>query len=161
MQHNLYDDGSLAVTNYVSGALYNPGDTFSHNYVIRAINGTCYANSAIVAGTDEAQSGDAPAEVTPLNWTNKTTIYWATEAVSTSYNLYRGLRANLANLANSNSDFCTRYNGASTSTTVAETAPVADCYYFIVTGVNAFGEGPAGTNSSGVDRQLNTTGACP
>jgi len=50
--HDLYRDGTLAVTGYVSNAVYNPGDTASHTYIVRAINGTCYTNSASQAYAD-------------------------------------------------------------------------------------------------------------
>jgi len=43
--HDLYRNGSLVVTGYASGALYNPGDTASHNYTIRAIKGASFTDS--------------------------------------------------------------------------------------------------------------------
>ena len=50
--HNLLMDGALVVTGYATGAAYTPPDTASHTYIVQAVNGTCTANSAGVAGTD-------------------------------------------------------------------------------------------------------------
>jgi len=157
--HDLYRDTLLVVPGYVSGTLYNPGDTNSHDYVVRAINGPCWADSAVMAGIDAA-IGTPPAEVFYASWTGKTQINWGVEATADTYNLYHGLRADLVNLANANPDFCTYYAGPDTFATVADNAPLGDCYYFLVTGVNGAGEGSAGTDSNGIERQVNTTGSC-
>ncbi|MBN2384141.1 hypothetical protein JXQ70_14790 [bacterium] len=80
------------------------------------------------------------------------------------YILYRGELADLADLLDTDADFCTRWTGSSSSDTSAtglsETATVGDCYYFLVTGVSSTGEGTAGEASAGT-RIMNTTGACP
>jgi len=52
-QHALYRDGALAVANYKSGDLYNPGNTASHSYVVRALAGTaCSTDSPAQAAAD-------------------------------------------------------------------------------------------------------------
>ncbi|MBN2384713.1 hypothetical protein JXQ70_17700, partial [bacterium] len=248
--HNLWVDGSQAVTGITSPYTYVPGDTSSHSYVVRAINGSCYANSNAVAGTDvddavittpvitditdpdpytytgliitytagspstshdlwmdgallvtgfnsgdttPAEDGNShsyfirawnntcyadslpemyyppippiPPEITPIDWTDKTTLSWPEETTSTlGYILYRGELANLADLLDTDTDFCTRWTGSSSSDTSAtglsETATGGDCYYYLVTGVNSNGEGSAGEATAGA-RIVNTTGACP
>lgn len=50
--YDLYKDGSSVVTGYTSAALYNPGDTSSHNYTVVAVNGVCTTSSAASAFTD-------------------------------------------------------------------------------------------------------------
>lgn len=58
--HNLLKDGSVVVTGYTSGATYNPGDTSSHNYVVRAVNGTCTTDSSGSAFADANNTPGAP-----------------------------------------------------------------------------------------------------
>ncbi len=58
--HNLYRDGALVVTGYVSNAVYNPGDGASHSYVVRAVNGSCYTDSGAQAFTDGNGAPGAP-----------------------------------------------------------------------------------------------------
>ena len=50
--HNLLKDGTPVVTGYVSGATYHPGDTSSHSYVVRAVSGSCSADSIGSAFSD-------------------------------------------------------------------------------------------------------------
>ena len=64
--HDLYRDGALAVTGYVSGATYDPQDTDGHNYRIRAISGSCYSVSALMAGTD-LNNGPGKAVITGIS----------------------------------------------------------------------------------------------
>lgn len=161
--HDLYMDGAAFITDYVSGTLFNPGDTNSHNYVIRTNNGSCYADSNSQVFTDAASG--VPPEITPLAWTDSTTTTWPEEPTATNgYILYRGQLADLPNLLNANQDFCIRStttgSGDTSISTLSETAPVNDCYFFIVVGVNGAGEGSAGSASSG-ERELNNTGTCP
>ncbi len=58
--HDLYVDGSLAVSNFSSGSTYDPGDTASHSYVIRALDSTCYTDSAAQSATDEDNTPATP-----------------------------------------------------------------------------------------------------
>ncbi|MBN2383621.1 hypothetical protein JXQ70_12145 [bacterium] len=161
--HDLWCDGSLVVTGFVSGGLYNPGDLDGHYYFIRAINGSCYADSA--TEYFQEQVGVMPPEITPVSWSGKETLTWTEETTATNgYILYRGLRADLAELLTSNTDFCIRWTGSSSSETSAtgltETGPAEDCYYYLVTGVSGVGEGTAGAATAG-ERQVDDTGACP
>ena len=45
-------DGTVVATNYSTGAVYIPGDTSTHTFVVRAINGTCHTDSAGASGSD-------------------------------------------------------------------------------------------------------------
>ncbi|MBN2384009.1 formylglycine-generating enzyme family protein, partial [bacterium] len=58
--HDLYVDGSLQASGIISPHTYVPGDANSHDYVVRAINGTCYTNSNTSAGTDVNNTPGAP-----------------------------------------------------------------------------------------------------
>jgi hypothetical protein len=87
--HDLYKDGGLAVTGYVSGALYNPGDSSSHSYVVRAINAYGGTNSTAVAFADATApvagiSGDS-ANVCPA-----ATVTLSTDAGYANYQWYVG-----------------------------------------------------------------------
>jgi N-acetylneuraminic acid mutarotase len=62
--HDLYDSGLLAVTDYATGTTYDPLDTASHNYVVRAVNGSCTADSNQMAETDVDNSPATPT-ITP------------------------------------------------------------------------------------------------
>ncbi len=66
--HDLLKDGLVAVTGYVSGALYAPGDTATHVYVVRAhFPGAQTLDSA---GSSFADVNDTPAAVTNVLVTN-------------------------------------------------------------------------------------------
>lgn len=156
--HDLYRDGVQAVVGYVSGATYQPADSVSHNYVIRAINGTCTTDSAPQAATDAVCA--APQEAAPgtggvltaQTWSSKTVQDWPVTAGATSYNLYRGCLADLPNLLNSGSDSILSYQGAANQATGLTDDPSAVAgrfYWYLVTGVNAGGEGPVGTATAG------------
>jgi hypothetical protein len=170
-RHDLYKDGSLAVSSYVSGATYQPGDSSTHSYVVKAINGTCTTDSAAVNGTD-AYSVIAPPEIAVgANYTwptvNQTqqTMGWNTEATATGYRVYRGTLANLGNLCNTGTDFCTRYDGTNTTLDITSDNPATidstnKVIYYLIVAYNAGGEGPSGTATCGT-RVVNTTGTCP
>ncbi len=170
--HNLLKDGSLAVTGYVSGAAYNPGDVSSHTYVIRAINGTCTTDSAGSVFADVVCP--APGEVSPgttkatgMSWTAKTAINWqAASGTVDGYRLYRGTKAQLPYLVNSSTDSCTRYDGTALTFTLngANDVPAAGTFiWFLVDAYNGAGEGSAGNAliaGSPVARTINSSGAC-
>jgi len=44
-RHDLYMDGNLVITDYVSGKIYDPGDTNSHTYFLRAWSLGCYSDT--------------------------------------------------------------------------------------------------------------------
>jgi hypothetical protein len=169
-RHDLYKDGSLAVSSYVSGATYQPGDSSTHSYVVKAINGTCTTDSAAVNGTD-AYSVIAPPEIAVgANYTwptvNQTqqTMGWNTEATATGYRVYRGTLANLGNLCNTGTDFCTRYDGTNTTLDITSDNPATidstnKVIYYLIVAYNAGGEGPSGTATCGT-RVVNSSGTC-
>jgi alpha-tubulin suppressor-like RCC1 family protein len=96
-------------------------------------------------------------------WSNKNTQTWPANASATSYNVYRGVKAGLPKLLNRDYDSCLRYQGGSHSLPTPEdptSLGPGDFYWYIVTGVNSMGEGPAGDATSGT-RMINSTGTCP
>ena len=122
-----------------------------------------------MAGTD-ACSSTPPPEIAvgsaypadAQNWTGQVQS-WPSTGTATGYRLYRGVQANLANLANSSTDFCTKYDGALTTldcTGDDASLVTGRCYYYLVTAYNPGGEGSAGDMTSG-PRVVNTTGVCP
>jgi len=109
----------------------------------------------------ETAPGDTPA--TAQSWTNKTTQTWPANASATSYTLYRGSRSDLPQLLNSSTDSCTKYTGTANSTaTITEnpTGVAGGFYWYLVTGSNSGGEGPAGSATAG-PRVVDSIGTCP
>lgn len=51
-RHDLYKNGVLAKENFLSGSVFNPFDSLSHDYQIVAVNGTCVNFSYPVTATD-------------------------------------------------------------------------------------------------------------
>jgi len=73
-RHDLYVDGVLAQTGIVSPATYIPGDTLSHQYSVRAVNGadSCFTDSAAAAASDLSGGSSKPVitsivDVNPYN----------------------------------------------------------------------------------------------
>ena len=171
-RHDLYRDGSLVVTGYASGTSYNPGDSSSHTYVVRAINGACSTDSTgssfadvVCPAPGEVSSGTTKA--TGMIWSDKSTITWqAPSGTIDGYRLYRGTKAQLPNLVNSSTDSCTRYDGTSLSFALngANDVPAAGTFvWFLVDAYNGAGEGSAGNaliSGSPVARIINSSGAC-
>ena len=111
--------------------------------------------------TGETAPGDTSA--TAQSWTSKTTQTWPASAAATSYTLYRGIQADLPQLLNSSTDSCTKYTGAANSTvniTEDPTTITGRFYWYLVTGSNTGGEGPAGNATAGA-RTVNSNGGCP
>jgi hypothetical protein len=111
----------------------------------------------------EAAPGNTPA--TSQGWTNKTAHNWPSTSGATSYKVYRGIQGQLANLLNSGTDSCVKYDGASTNCAVNDD-PAGEAgrfYWYLVTASNTGGEGTAGnhTNGAGGPRVVNSTGNCP
>jgi subtilisin-like proprotein convertase family protein len=89
---------------------------------------------------------------------------WNTEATATGYRVYRGTLANLGNLCNTGTDFCTRYDGTNTTLDITSDNPATidstnKVIYYLIVAYNAGGEGPSGTATCGT-RVVNTTGTC-
>jgi|GEM_PF-556813 len=167
--HNLYQDGSLVASGYVSGGLYNPGDSASHYYVIRAIHAACHTDSSVVWATDAAGGGYPPPEAAPgdtstdaQSWSSKTDISWPSVSGATGYTLYRGAQGDLSNLLIGGTNSCIKYQGSSTTATDTDSpaSVPGHFYWYIVTASNASGEGPAGSATAG-PRYLNASGFCP
>jgi len=161
-QFDLWVDGNLAQSNITSGYVYVPSDTNSHNYVVRGINGTCYTNSNTSSVADPDCGGVPPNEIVGPSFTGQI-MAWQADPSATGYRVYRGIMENLSALCNATQDFCTRYNGTNTSLDISGDDPSTTTYkvfFYLITGYNGSGEGPAGTATCGA-RQVNTTGNCP
>jgi hypothetical protein len=91
-RHDLVRDGSVVVTGYASGALYNPGDTASHSYVIRAVaTGGCSTDSipsSFADGNATPGTPGAPTVTDPdLCAGSGVTISWSPVSGATAYDL--------------------------------------------------------------------------
>ncbi len=108
----------------------------------------------------ETAPGDSPA--TAMTWTDKQAMTWPVNSLATSYTLYRGTQVELPALLTTSMDSCTRYTGTSTSVASMseDPAPVPGRFYwYLATGSNLSGEGPAGNATAGA-RVVNSSGAC-
>jgi Tol biopolymer transport system component len=168
-RHDLYKDGALAVQNYISGAAYNPGDSGSHNYMIKAVN------SVAGRSTDSSSSSGTDAVCSPLNeaapggtyengqmWSG-TTQSWPALTGADGYKLYRGVQNNLQYLLTAASDSCLRYQGAANSVDLSgddASSEAGRFYWYLLVGTNGLGDGNAGNASAGA-RVVNSTGSCP
>jgi hypothetical protein len=96
-------------------------------------------------------------------WSDKNTQTWPADASVTSYNVYRGVKAGLQKLLNRDYNSCLRYQGGSHSLPTPEdptSLGPGDFYWYLVTGVNPVGEGPAG-DATQWTRVIHSTGTCP
>lgn len=78
VSYDLYRGGVSVVTGYASGALYNPGDSSSHTYVIRAVAGATHTDSVSSSFADAG--GTVPPSVGDLHMSTNGTkllITWA------------------------------------------------------------------------------------
>jgi hypothetical protein len=113
------------------------------------------------AGGRPGEVGGGDTQATAQSWPDKDTHAWPENPQAESYRLYRGDRSGLAGLLNSGSDSCLSYSGTDSS------APAPDdpvdaagrFYWYLVTGVNASGEGTAGSATAG-PRIVNSGGGC-
>jgi hypothetical protein len=153
----LWKDGAMVVASYASGDLYNPGDTASHTYVVRAVNGSCVTDSTGMSGADQFL---VPLEVpnTSLVWTGagKNTLSWSAATGATGYRVYRADKNELPNLPTS-AKVCKSYDGADTTTEeiLAAEPPAGNFYWYLVVGYNGAGQGSAGPGCV-----LSSTGTC-
>ena len=60
LRHDLVKDAVVVVTDYASGALYNPGDTTQHAYIIRAVYASSSADSNSVTFADANNTPGQP-----------------------------------------------------------------------------------------------------
>ncbi len=124
--HYLYVDLSLVSTNFVSGSIYEPGNSEVHSYMIKTVNGDCSEDSAPVNGQDLAIA--LPPEIAPGDtfetaqvWSaDKNTQSWPAAAEADGYYLYRIRKSDLGNLQDSTDEGCIRDLGAATATTVRQ-----------------------------------------
>jgi hypothetical protein len=168
-QHDLYRDGVLVASNFASGSTYSGGDCdVTYTYTIVAVNGSCSTSSAGVQGKDGCAPPPEIATGTNYTWTasqTSQTIGWNSAPTATGYRVYRGTKAQLPNLLNTNQNFCTRYDGTNLSLDITSDNPatIDSTYrvvYYLIVAYNDAGNGPAGNATSG-PRTVNTTGDCP
>lgn len=123
---------------------------------------------ARLIGWDPSAAGRPPevasggTSATAQGWADKNTHQWPASAAATSYRLYRGAASDLPNLLNGGTDSCLAYSGSATSAT-ADADPASETgrlHWFLVTGVNGYGEGSAG-DATGGTRIVNAGGGCP
>jgi len=176
-QHDLYVDGGVTpvLTNISSPAYYSPPDGNSHNYVVRAVSGVCYADSLLYAQADPdcgAVSCVAPAsEVIETVNTDKSGFKWTNISGADYYRVARGIQSNLAALLTSGTDFSCRSFGISDGATgfvfdgSDDSSGVSGrCYYYMIQGYDCEDPdssylGPPGNATAGV-RQVELAAPC-
>lgn len=167
--HDLYKDGILAVTNYVSGSTFNPQNTFAHSYFIRANFGTFYIDSQFYTAED-SNTGGVTLEVTSESWSSDKNTYSWTSISAPNYRVIRGVKADLPNLLTSTPEGCLKYAGPSTSINISGDNPSGVSgrfYWYIIQGYGGSDPnscvGPAGMTSQGTPRNVSWDGtsSCP
>lgn len=91
-RHDLYRGGSLAQSNYSSGATFNPPDSGTYSYMVRAVNNSCTADSNSMNGTDINNGPGTPVlvnvtDVSPCALTGVTVTYTPAPNSPTSHTL--------------------------------------------------------------------------
>ncbi|HNQ77201.1 MAG TPA: hypothetical protein PKJ37_05585 [Acidobacteriota bacterium] len=177
VQHDLYLDGegTPVLTNISSPVYYSPSDGNMHNFMVRAVNGSCYADSPLYAQSDPdcgAVSCIAPvSEVIETVNTDKSGFKWTNISGADYYRVARGIQSNLPALITSGADFSCRSFGISDGATgfvfdgTDDSSGVSGrCYYYIIQGYDcedpdAVYLGPPGSATAGA-RQVELTAAC-
>ncbi len=125
---------------------YTPPTTMNCDYVGP---GECDAVLTECAPGDTYENGQT--------WSG-TSQSWPALTGATGYKLYRGIQSGLPNLLTADPDSCLRYEGSSTSIDLSADDPSSEIgrlYWYIVSGTNGSGEGPAGNG-----RIVNSSGIC-
>jgi len=105
-----------------------------------------------------------PLEAASLAWgtADKTSLTWSPAPYAGQYALYRGARETFPGLLTSAPDSCTRAvtTGPGSGPILTETPAPGTVYWYLAVGMNAAGEGSAGSATAGA-RVVNSTGNCP
>ena len=172
-RHDLYRDGGLAVTGFVSGSTYNPPDSGTYDYMIRAINGddTCFTDSAPLAGTDAENPCLPPAEPSasgssyPLQvvstGNNSIVVELITDA--TAYNFYADPIGSWYSPTNAEGTVCTITTWTDNlDGTITLDVTVPDNSWVTVSAANSNGNSSAGQDSGATERMsVGTWENCP
>jgi len=130
---------------------------------VPGIQQTTNTVTTLYDATPPPEIGPGTTQATALSWTGKTAQDWPSDPKATSYTLYRGVQAVLPALLTATVDSCTRYTGATNGASALTEDPsvvAGRFYWYLVTGSNGGGEGPAG-NATGAARIVNPSDACP
>jgi hypothetical protein len=165
-RHDLYRDGLLVATAYVSGATYIPGDSNPHQYYVKAVNGTCFADSNQMSGTDEGVMlppppvpdngvvGGVAARFIKNTVTPDTLdVTYSTSCTADHAAILYGALGNFGAYTG-----CAQSDGGSTGITTIDSASQNNVWYNIVW-VNATTGGHPGFTSMGA-RTLSAAGFC-
>ena len=139
VQHDLYVDGMLAQAGIATGFTYIPGDSSSHSYVVRAVNGPCWIDSASVSQSDMDCAGGGCTAPTAMIVETVTagSIKWTDIAGADYYRVVRAVRADLASY--NFGCFAGSYGitAGATGADISSHDPSGEtgrCYYYIVQG---------------------------
>ncbi len=111
-------------------------------------------------------SAQVPGEATNLRWCagpGRDCLFWSAAPRATIYDLYRGEDKGMGCLLSGSEDSCLRRQLTDPFTdpgTITEVPGPGRFFWFLVTGVNALGEGNAGVATTG-ERQRNGFDRCP
>ncbi len=125
---------------------YTPPTTINCDYVG---SGECDTVLAECAPGDTYENGQM--------WSGASQS-WPALSGAAGYKLYRGVQSGLQYLLTADNDSCLRYEGAAASIDLSSDDPSDETgrlYWYIVTGTNGSGEGPAGNG-----RIVNSSGNC-
>jgi alpha-tubulin suppressor-like RCC1 family protein len=158
-------EGELGNGTTASGSHSSPAQVLILNDVTAIASGAQHNLATVSLRPPETANGGSPASA--QTWSDKNTQTWPAVSGADSYKMYRGTKPDLPNLLTTGADSCTRYQGSSTSAVTADdpsSLPPGDFYWYLVVGVNAYGEGSPGLarlGSLSAVRIVNSSGACP
>ena len=163
--NDLYKDGTLVVTGYISGALYNPGDTNSHTYTVRGSLGSCTKTSAGYAFADAAGT-PPPGTVLPgggggaLGKSGADILFtWSAAKVTcnpSTYEIYRGALGSYY----SHSILTCDTSGLTNWTNVSGLSD-SNNYYYLIVPATASKEGSYGMKTGGIEIPQASTPCLP
>jgi hypothetical protein len=106
-----------------------------------------------------ALPGEVP--TSSLRWTSHSSMAWSAVATASSYNVYRGVLADMPKLLNVNVDSCLRATATDPSASgLVESPPLGTIYWWLIRAANEVGEGSPGFATAGPRTQDNS-GSCP
>ncbi len=166
---DLWVDSAETALGVISPYQHTPGDCDSHDYVVRAVNGTCFTDSAaypfadsgcVIPGVGEVPDGDdtAGTATSASKSGNDVVLAHGAAADATHYNLYRGTIASIMtgvydhNFRANTGDICEGDNSG--DMLVDDTGALIDgnSYYYLIGANNQLCEGSLGDDSANTQR---------
>jgi thermitase len=132
----------IATTNYLDNAVTN-GTTYY--YVVSGVNAAGEGPNSNEASATPLAPPPAPTNLTATAGNAQVTLSWTAAPTATSYNVKRSTTAG--------GPYTTIATGVTTTNYVDNTVTNGTTYYYVVSGVNAAGEGPNSNEANATPQQ--------